>query len=310
MGINEVIKPHDDWITSYRCHGVEFLRCGANETGVKAVINELLGHSTGAAHGKGGSMHMYEPEQNFFGGSGIVAAQTPVGTGLAFAEQYLYNLNNRDKEKPEGEMNICVTMFGDGASNQGQVWESANMAKLWHLPQIFVIENNQYGMGTSTERSSSSTQYYMMGKHHIPGIQADGNNVFAVREAVRRCRELCATGKGPIFLELKTYRYHGHSMSDPGITYRTRDEIQNVRQTRDSVNYIGHILVNNGFRDEKGWKDFQTEIKMEVKGWVNDCLKEPFPDDSALMTDVYYGKDPDFIRNTEYINSKSSKPLL
>ena len=251
-----------------------------------------------------------EPEQNFFGGSGIVAAQTPVGTGLAFAEQYLYNLNNRDKEKPEGEMNICVTMFGDGASNQGQVWESANMAKLWHLPQIFVIENNQYGMGTSTERSSSSTQYYMMGKHHIPGIQADGNNVFAVREAVRRCRELCATGKGPIFLELKTYRYHGHSMSDPGITYRTRDEIQNVRQTRDSVNYIGHILVNNGIMDEKGWKDFQTEIKKEVKGWVNDCLKEPFPDDSALMTDVYYGKDPDFIRNTEYINSKSSKPLL
>ena len=131
-----------------------------------------------------------------------------------------------------------------------------------------------------------------------------------MREAVRRCRELCATGKGPIFLELKTYRYHGHSMSDPGITYRTRDEIQNVRQTRDSVNYIGHILVNNGIMDEKGWKDFQTEIKKEVKGWVNDCLKEPFPDDSALMTDVYYGKDPDFIRNTEYINSKSSKPLL
>lgn len=120
-----------------------------------------------------------------------------MGTGLAFAEQYLYNLNNRDKEKPEGEMNICVTILGDGASNQGQVWESANMAKLWHLPQIFVIENNQYGMGTSTERSSSSTQYYMMGKHHIPGIQADGNNVFAVREAVRRCRDLCATARAP-----------------------------------------------------------------------------------------------------------------
>ena len=310
MGINEVIKSHDDWITSYRCHGVEFLRCGADETGVKAVINELLGHKSGAAHGKGGSMHMYEPEKNFFGGSGIVGAQTPVGTGLAFAEQYLYNLNNRDKEKPEGEMNICVTMFGDGASNQGQVWESANMAKLWRLPQIFVIENNQYGMGTSTERSSSSTQYYMMGKHHIPGIQADGNNVFAVREATRRCRELCASGKGPIFLELKTYRYHGHSMSDPGITYRTRDEIQNVRQTRDSVNYIGHVLVNNGIMDEKQWKDFQAEIKKEVKGWVNDCLKESAPEDSALMTDVYYGKDPDFIRNIEYVNSKSTTPLL
>ena len=175
---------------------------GAGEAGVKAVMNELLGHASGSAHGKGGSMHMYEPDKNFFGGSGIVGAQTPVGTGLAFAEKYLYMLKNRDKSVPEGEMNICVTMFGDGASNQGQVWESANMAKLWHLPQIFVIENNQYGMGTSTERSSSSTEYYMMGKHHIPGIQADGNNVFAVREACRRAREICVAGNGPIFLEV------------------------------------------------------------------------------------------------------------
>lgn len=179
---------------------------GAGEAGVKAVINELLGHASGSAHGKGGSMHMYEPDKNFFGGSGIVGAQTPVGTGLAFAEQYLHMLNNRDKSVPEGETNICVTMFGDGASNQGQVWESANMAKLWHLPQIFVIENNQYGMGTSTERSSSSTEYYMMGKHHIAGIQADGNNVFAVREACRRAREICVAGNGPIFLEVGARR--------------------------------------------------------------------------------------------------------
>ena len=205
MGINEAITSEDNWITSYRCHGVEFLRMGSDEAGVKAVINELLGHASGSAHGKGGSMHMYEPEKNFFGGSGIVAAQVPVGTGLGFAEHYYHMLHNRDKPAStagEDRMNVSVTMFGDGASNQGQVWESANMAKLWHLPCIFVIENNQYGMGTSTERSSSSTEYYKMGKHHIPGIQADGNNVFAVREATRRARELCSKGEGPVFLEV------------------------------------------------------------------------------------------------------------
>ena len=188
---------------------------GAGEAGVKAVINELLGHASGAAHGKGGSMHMYEPDKNFFGGSGIVGAQTPVGTGLAFAERYNHILRNRDKPTPDDnrsestsddEMNVSITMFGDGASNQGQVWESANMAKLWHLPVIFVVENNQYGMGTSTERSSSSTEYYKMGKHHIPGIQADGNNVFAVREAARVARRICARGEGPIFLEVEFVR--------------------------------------------------------------------------------------------------------
>ena len=190
---------------------------GAGETGVKAVINELLGHASGAAHGKGGSMHMYEPDKNFFGGSGIVGAQTPVGTGLAFAERYNHMLRNREKLMNDDkltwedqnnlciddEMNVSITMLCDGASNQGQVWESANMAKLWHLPVIFVVENNQYGMGTSTERSSSSTEYYKMGKHHIPGIQADGNNVFAVREAARVARRICARGEGPIFLEVE-----------------------------------------------------------------------------------------------------------
>lgn len=214
-GIKEATTPDDNWITSYRCHGVEFLRMGAGEAGVKAVINELLGHASGAAHGKGGSMHMYEPDKNFFGGSGIVGAQTPVGTGLAFAERYNHMLRNRDKPTPDDkrsestsddEMNVSITMFGDGASNQGQVWESANMAKLWHLPVIFVVENNQYGMGTSTERSSSSTEYYKMGKHHIPGIQADGNNVFAVREAARVARRICARGEGPIFLEVEFVR--------------------------------------------------------------------------------------------------------
>ena len=173
---------------------------------MKAVINELLGHASGAAHGKGGSMHMYEPEKNFFGGCAIIGAQVSVGTGFAFAEQYNHMLRTRDKPSSSDEMNISVTMFGDGASNQGQVWESANMAKLWHLPVVFVIENNQYGMGTSTERSSSSTEYYKMGKHHIPGIQADGNNVFAVREAMRRARAICAKGEGPIFLEVATRR--------------------------------------------------------------------------------------------------------
>ena len=174
---------------------------GAGEAGVKAVINELLGHASGAAHGKGGSMHMYEPEKNFFGGSGIVAAQTPVGTGLAFAEHYNHMLRNRDKPTPSDEMNISVTMFGDGASNQGQIAESANMAKLWHLPAVYVIENNQYGMGTSSERSSSSTEYYKMGRI-IPGIQANGNDVFAVREAMRRARAICVKGEGPVFLEV------------------------------------------------------------------------------------------------------------
>ena len=168
---------------------------------MKAVINELLGHASGAAHGKGGSMHMYDPEKNFFGGCAIIGAQVSVGTGFAFAEQYNHMLRTRDKPSSSDEMNISVAMFGDGASNQGQIAESANMAKLWHLPAVYVIENNQYGMGTSSERSSSSTEYYKMGRI-IPGIQANGNDVFAVREAMRRARAICVKGEGPVFLEV------------------------------------------------------------------------------------------------------------
>lgn len=303
VGIDEAIRPSDDWIHSYRCHGVQFLRCGAGERGIKSVANELFAHASGASHGKGGSGHMFEPEMNFWGTAGIVGAQVPVGTGIAFANKYNHVLKNGEFKKNPEDIIVTACAFGDGAANQGQVWEAANMAKLWNLPVIYIIENNLYGMGTPIERSSSSIDFYKMGKHHIPGIQVDGHNVFAVREAIRYSRKMCCEGNGPVFVELLTYRYHGHSMSDPGITYRTREDVQKVREDRDCIDYLERIILSHNVMSLEKWKEFQNTIKREVKQWTSEAMGEPIPDSSALYKDVYFNETPEFIRGLEYCKS-------
>merc|ERR1712159_381652 len=210
VGMEAALKQGDSVITSYRAHGWTYTR-GAKP---RAILAELFGREMGCAQGKGGSMHMFA--RDFYGGNGIVGAQVPLGAGVAFAHKY----------KKQG--NVCVSLFGDGAANQGQNFEAYNIAKLWKLPVIFVCENNQYGMGTSNDRSSASTEYFSRGDY-IPGIRVDGMDVLAVKEATAFAREY-ALEHGPVMMEMKTYRYHGHSMSDPGTSYRTRDEIKAVRQ--------------------------------------------------------------------------------
>jgi len=219
VGMQMAIREGDQVITTYRDHG-HMLACGMDPKGVMA---ELTGRRNGYSRGKGGSMHMFSKEKNFFGGHGIVGANVPLGAGLAFANQY------------RGNGNLCLTYFGDGAANQGQVYESFNMARLWKLPVVFIIENNKYAMGTSIERSSSTTNLSQRGlSFAIPGELVDGMDVEEVRAAGARAIAHARSGKGPIILEMMTYRYRGHSMSDPA-KYRTREEVQRVRDTHDSV---------------------------------------------------------------------------
>ena len=218
VGMQMAIGEGDQVITGYRDHG-HMLACGMEPRGVMA---ELTGRRTGYSHGKGGSMHMFSREKNFFGGHGIVAAQVPLGTGLAFANRYRKN----DR--------VCLTYFGDGAANQGQVYESFNMAKLWKLPVIYIIENNRYAMGTSVTRSSAQTDLSRRGvSFDIPGEQVDGMDIRAVKAAAERVVEWCRSGKGPYILEMLTYRYRGHSMSDPA-KYRTREEVNKIREEQRS----------------------------------------------------------------------------
>ena len=219
VGLQAALNKTDSVITGYRDHG-HMLAAGIP---ANAVMAELTGRAAGISKGKGGSMHMFSVEHGFYGGHGIVAAQVPLGTGLAFAHKY------------RGDGGIAVSYFGDGASNQGQVYESFNMAELWKLPVIFVIENNQYAMGTSVNRSSSEDQLYRRGESfRVPGLQVDGMDVLAVRGAAQTAVEWVRGGKGPLLLEMKTYRYRGHSMSDPA-KYRSREEVQAMRDKSDPI---------------------------------------------------------------------------
>ncbi|KAL3765463.1 hypothetical protein ACHAW5_008576 [Stephanodiscus triporus] len=250
-GINAAFEPEDSWITSYRCHCVALARGGT----VSSILAELFGNIGGATEGKGGSMHFYNKASNFYGGQGIVGAQVPVGLGLAFANHY-----NATPGKP---MQVAIACYGDGAANQGQIWESANMASLWNLPMIFCIENNHYGMGTSQDRHSSHSDYYKMG-NHIPGVRIDGMNVLAVKEGMRFVKEWVGAGNGPMYVEMMTYRYHGHSMSDPGTTYRNREEIALTRSTRDPIELVKRTLIDAGFADAEQIKDIEKVIRKEV----------------------------------------------
>lgn len=269
VGIQMSLKDGDKLITSYRDHG-QMLVAGMTPRGVMA---ELTGRSTGYSHGKGGSMHMFSREKNFYGGHGIVGAQVSLGIGLAFANKY------RDTDE------VSVAYFGDGAANQGQVYESFNLAALLKLPCIFVIENNRYGMGTAVERASASHELYKNGEPWgIPGKRVDGMDVAAVyaaaEEAVKHCRE----GKGPYLLEMMTYRYRGHSMSDPA-KYRTRDEVDEVRKTRDPIEHVKHILLDSGVTEAE-LKTMETEIKGIVNDSAEFAQTSPEPDPAELYTDV------------------------
>jgi pyruvate dehydrogenase E1 component alpha subunit len=239
----------------------------------KGVMAELTGRKDGYSKGKGGSMHMFSREKGFFGGHGIVAAQVPIGAGLAFSHKY------------NGNKNVSITYFGDGAANQGQVYESYNIASLWKLPVVFVIENNKYGMGTSVNRSSAGDNLSDRGKPYgIMSEIVDGMDILAVREAAIRAIDYCRSGKGPYILEMKTYRYRGHSMSDPA-KYRTRDEVDKIRKTSDPIENIKLLLNKMGVED-KTLKDIDTDIKSVIAEAAKFAQDSPEPSEDELFTDI------------------------
>ena len=271
VGMQAAKREGDQVITGYREHG-HMLAAGVD---ARTVMAELTGRAAGVSHGKGGSMHMFSPEHGFYGGHGIVGAQVSLGTGLALANRY------RDDGK------VAFTYFGDGAANQGQVYESFNMAELWRLPVVYVIENNQYAMGTSVERSSSETHLFRRGaSFNIPGAEVDGMDVVAVRDAGLKAAEHARSGAGPFILEMKTYRYRGHSMSDPG-KYRTREEIDEVRKTRDPIEHLQERLESEGHADEALMRSIDAEVKSIVADAAEFARATPEPDAAELYTDVY-----------------------
>ncbi|MBU1377983.1 MAG: pyruvate dehydrogenase (acetyl-transferring) E1 component subunit alpha [Alphaproteobacteria bacterium] len=271
VGVEAGKKPGDEIITGYRDHG-HMLVCGMDP---KEVMAELTGRSGGSSKGKGGSMHMFSTEANFYGGHGIVGAQVPLGTGLALANSY------------RGDGRVSFAFFGDGAANQGQVYESFNMAELWKLPVVYVIENNQYAMGTAIQRSSSETRLFKRGvSFNIPGEEVDGMDVLAVKAATEKAAEHARSGNGPYILEMKTYRYRGHSMSDPA-KYRTREEVDEVRKTRDPIDHVEELLEKNGWADEATLKAIDAEVKKIVADAAEFARTSPEPEPSELYTDVY-----------------------
>jgi pyruvate dehydrogenase E1 component alpha subunit len=270
VGMQSAITEGDSVVTSYRDHG-HMLACGMDPRGVMA---ELTGRRDGYSKGKGGSMHMFSKEKNFYGGHGIVGAQVPIGTGIAFAHKY------------RGKNNVCLTYFGDGAANQGQVAESFNMAELWKLPVIYVIENNRYGMGTSVERASASVDLHRRGEaFNMPGEAVDGMDVLAVREAGERAVAHAKSGKGPYILEMKTYRYRGHSMSDPA-KYRSKEEVEKMRTQHDPIEHLAKYLVDEGHADEAALKKVDREVKDIVTQAAEFAQNSPEPDPAELYSDV------------------------
>ena len=271
VGMQAAIEEGDQVITGYRDHG-HMLACGMDPNGVMA---ELTGRRDGYSRGKGGSMHMFSVEKQFFGGHGIVGAQVSLGAGLAFANRYRQN----DR--------VALTYFGDGAANQGQVYESFNMASLWKLPVVFVVENNQYAMGTAVARSSSETHLHKRGSGFlIPGEEVDGMDVMAVRAAGRRAVARARAGEGPTLLEMKTYRYRGHSMSDPA-KYRTKEEVEDVRSHRDPIEHVKSRLMKEHGVDEEALKSIDKDVRDIVVASAQFAQESPEPDASELMTNIY-----------------------
>jgi pyruvate dehydrogenase E1 component alpha subunit len=280
VGMEAALTWDDHIITAYRDHCTAI---GRGHTPYQ-VIAEMMQKSTGSSKGKGGSMHYYSKKNKFYGGNGIVGAQVPVGAGVAFGIKY------------DGKKEVVVNMYGDGASNQGQIYEAANMAGLWKLPCIFTCENNLYGMGTSIDRAAHNTKFYTRGDL-IPGVQTLANNVFAVREIYKWGKKYCTDGNGPLFYELKTYRYHGHSMSDPGITYRSREEVNEYRKTQDPILVVKNIILENNVATEKDLKDIEKKIKSDIDEDVEKIKKDPMPAPEELFTDIYHNSKNHYIRD-------------
>ncbi|KAF8961119.1 alpha subunit of pyruvate dehydrogenase [Entomortierella lignicola] len=268
VGMEGALSKEDSIITAYRCHGFTYMRGGS----IVSILAELLGRKAGISKGKGGSMHMFTP--NFFGGNGIVGAQVPLGAGISFAQKYL------DKKA------VTFALYGDGASNQGQVFEAYNMSKLWDLPTVFVCENNRYGMGTAASRSSANTSYFKRGDY-IPGLKVNGMDVLAVRQACAYAKEWALSGKGPLLLEMETYRYGGHSMSDPGTTYRTREEIQYMRSNNDPITGLKQRLLEFKIVTEDELKAIDKAARSEVDAAVEEAKSSPEPEIETFWTDVY-----------------------
>ncbi len=270
VGMQMALKEGDQVITGYRDHG-HMLACGMEANGVMA---ELTGRRGGYSKGKGGSMHMFSAEKHFYGGHGIVGAQVSLGTGLGFANKY------------RGNDNVSVAYFGDGAANQGQVYESFNMAELWKLPVIYVIENNRYAMGTAVHRSSAQQDFSRRGvSFGIPGEQVDGMDVRAVKAAADKAVKWCREGNGPYILEMQTYRYRGHSMSDPA-KYRTREEVEKVRHDQDPIEQVRHRLLESKV-SEQDLKAIDAEVRDIVNASAEFAQGDPEPDVAELYTDIY-----------------------
>jgi pyruvate dehydrogenase E1 component alpha subunit len=268
-GMMSVGKTGDSIVASYRCHG-HMLACGMDPKGVMA---ELTGRADGYSKGKGGSMHMFSKEKNFYGGHGIVGAQVPIATGLGFAH----------KHKKDGFVAICY--LGDGAVNQGQVYESLNMAALWKLPVLYIIENNKYGMGTSQERASAGELHNRGEGYGIPGLACDGMDILAVREAGAKALDYVRGGRGPMILEMMTYRYRGHSMSDPA-KYRTREEVDEMRKGHDPIDHLGAKIIESGAATEAELKEIDREIRARITEAADFATSTPEPAAAELWTDI------------------------
>ena len=270
VGVDSVKKKGDQVITSYRDHG-HMLSCGMDPKGVMA---ELTGKKTGYSKGKGGSMHMFSKSKDFYGGHGIVGAQVPIGAGLAFSNKYKKNKS------------VCFTYFGDGAANQGQIYETFNMASLWKLPVVFIIENNQYAMGTSIDRASSTLKLFSRGQaFNIPGQLVDGMDVLKVSKATELAAKNCRDGNGPYILEMNTYRYKGHSMSDPA-KYRTREEVQNIKDKKDPIENFQKYLLKKGLNEDE-FKKIDQKIKGTISEAAEFAIESEEPDLSDLLKDIY-----------------------
>jgi pyruvate dehydrogenase E1 component alpha subunit len=288
IGIEHAIDKDDRVITAYRCHPFALLRGGT----IKGIIGELIGRQCGMSRGRGGSMHLFTP--SFFGGNGIVGSQVPVGAGIAFAQKY------------RGERHCTFALYGDGASNQGQVFEAFNMAKLWNLPCVFICENNTYGLATAASRSSSNTEYFTRGDK-IPGLQVNGMDVLAIKQAVQWARKWTVEDQqGPLLMEFTTYRYLGHSVSsvssldDPDTTYRTREEIEQVRNTRDPIHTLRRYIEEHNLAAEQELRQIEKDAKDEVDAAVAEAKESPDPAPVGLWSHVYAkGNEPPFMRGRE-----------